>query len=51
MEYEIGDKVELESGKIVKITYINKILDNPKVYFYGNPYMVIPEPIIRKIED
>lgn len=51
MEYEIGDKVELESGKIVKITYINKILDNPKVYFYGNPYMVISEPIIRKIED
>lgn len=51
MKYYIGDKVQLESGKIVEITYIGETLDNPRVYFCGNPYMAISEPIIRKIED
>jgi len=51
MRYKIGDKVELKSGKIVKITNIGETLSNPRVYFYGNPYMAIDEEIIRKVEE
>lgn len=50
MVYEIGDKVELESGKIVTITKIGKSI-NGLVYGYGKPSIVIDENIIRKIED
>lgn len=50
MKYEIGDKVELESGKIVTITAITKC-DIGVLYGYGNPYIPIDEKIIRKIED
>ena len=51
MKYEIGDKVELKSGRIVTITNIGRTLSNPIVYFFGNPYVAIDEEIIRKIED
>lgn len=51
MKYEIGDKVELKSGKTVTITNIGRTLSNPIVYFCGNPYVAIDEEIIRKIED
>ena len=51
MKYQIGDKVELKSGKIVTITNIGRTLNSPIVYFYGNPYMAIDEEIIRKIKD
>ncbi len=51
MEYCIGDVVELESGKIVKITKIGSCLDGI-VYGYGYPVVVpITERIIRKIEN
>lgn len=50
MGYEIGDKVELESGKIVTITKVGKCMDG-LVYGYGKPPIVIEENIIRKIED
>lgn len=51
MKYEIGDKVQLKSGKIVTITKIGRTLSNPTVYFYGNPYMAIDEEIIGKVEN
>lgn len=51
MKYQIGDKVELKSGKIVTITNIGRTLSSPIVYFYGNPYMAIDEETIRKIKD
>lgn len=51
MEYNVGDTVKLESGKIVKITKIGGSLDGP-VYGYGYPVVVpITEKIIKKIED
>ena len=52
MEYQIGDKVELESGKIVTITKIGNAVDRIEpIYGYGNPAVIIEERIIRKIED
>ncbi len=52
MNYKIGDKVELKSGKIVTITYMDSTLKRKEVYYWGNnPYMEIDEEIVRKIED
>ena len=44
MEYSIGDIVELESGKIVKITKIDNFSDG-LVYGYGYPTVI---PITEK---
>ncbi len=52
MKYEIGDKVELESGKIVIITKIGSTVDRIEpIYGCGTPPAIIEERIIRKIED
>lgn len=52
MNYKVGDKVELESGKIVTITKIVGCLENEnQCYAYGNPGIVISEKIIKKIEE
>ena len=51
MEYSIGDIVELESGKIVKITKIDNF-SYFLLYGYGYPTVIpITEKIIKKIED
>lgn len=52
MEYEIGDKVELESGKIVTITKIGRVVDKLEpIYGYGKPAVIIEERIIRKVDN
>ena len=52
MKYNIGDKVQLKSGKIVTITHIEGTLKTREVYFWGNKqYIQIDEEIIGKVED
>lgn len=48
--YDVGDRVELENGKIVTITKIAKTSEGI-IYGYGKPAVVIEQEIIRKIED
>lgn len=50
MEYQIGDKVQLEDGRIVEITGITKV-DGKIMYGQGKPYCIIDQKIIKKIED
>ncbi|MCI8309114.1 MAG: hypothetical protein HFJ45_02660 [Clostridia bacterium] len=49
MEYKIGDKVLLENGKVVTISNITSAMGQI-VYASGNPYCVITQKIIRKID-
>lgn len=49
MEYKIGDKVLLENGKVVTISNITSVMEQI-VYGCGNPYCVITQKIIRKID-